>query len=106
MRPFARLHQLITIGLLSAIALSNAGGTEPVVELVTIGPDHAIDARFGHTLLRVVDAESGMDDVYDFGVADFQWPGFIAAAAMGEARFWLQRSSAQIRFESYARRDR
>ncbi len=106
MRPFARLHQLITIGLLSAIALSNAGGTEPVVELVTIGPDHAIDARFGHILLRMVDAESGMDDVYDFGVADFQRPGFIAEVAMGRARFWLRRSSAQVRFASYALRDR
>jgi hypothetical protein len=106
MRPFARLHQLIAIGLLSAIALADAGGTEPVVELVTIGPDHAIDGRFGHTLLRVVDAESGMDDVYDFGVADFQRPDFIAEVAMGRARFRLQRSSAQTRFESYAIRDR
>jgi hypothetical protein len=106
MRPFAWLPQLITIELLFAVALPDAGGTEPVVELMTIGPDHAIDSRFGHTLLRVVDAESGMDDVYDFGVSDFQWPGFITEAAMGRARFRLQRSSAQIRFESYKRRDR
>ena len=106
MRLFARLPQLILVGLLFAVALPDAGGTEPVVELVTIGPDHAIDTRFGHILLRVVDAESGMDDVYDFGVADFQRPGFIAEAAMGRARFRLQRSSAQIRFGSYTLRDR
>jgi len=106
MRRFARLPQIITIGLLSAVALSDAGGTEPVVELVTVGPDRALDTRFGHILLRVVDAKSGVDDVYDFGVADFQWPGFIAEVAMGRARFRLQRSSAQIRFESDAFRDR
>jgi hypothetical protein len=106
MRHFVGLPQLITIGLLSAVALSGAEGAEPIVELVTIGPDRAIDTRFGHNLLRVVDAKSGRDDVYDFGVSDFQWPGFIAEVAMGRARFRLQRSSAQIRFESYALEDR
>jgi hypothetical protein len=106
MRPFARLPQLILVGLLSAVALPDAGAAKPVVELVTVGPDHAIDTRFGHILLRVVDEESAMDDIYDFGVADFQRPGFIAEATMGRARFWVRRSSAQIRFESHALRDR
>jgi hypothetical protein len=106
MRPFARLPQLILVGLLCAAALPDAGVAKPVVELVTIGPDHAIDTRFGHILLRVVDAESGMDDVYDFGVADFRRPGFIAEVAMGRARFWLRRSSAETRFDHYVLRDR
>jgi hypothetical protein len=106
MRPFARLPQLILVGVLAAVALPGVGGAEPVVELVTVGPDHAIDTRFGHILLRVVDTQSGTDDVYDFGVADLRRPGFVAEAAMGHARFWLRRSSAQIRFEDYALRDR
>ncbi len=106
MRPSRRLLELILAGLLSTVALPDARGAQPVVELVTIGPDHAIDTRFGHILLRVFDAESGMDDIYDFGVADFQRPGFIAEAAMGQAKFWLRRSSTQIRFESYVLRDR
>jgi hypothetical protein len=106
MRPIAPLSQFISIGLLCAIGLPDAGLAKPAVELVTIGPDHAITTRFGHILVRVVDAESGTDDVYDFGVADFQRPGFIAEVAMGRARFGVRRSSAQIRFESYANRDR
>jgi hypothetical protein len=106
MSPFARLPRLILVGLLCAVALPDPGVAKPVVELVTIGPDHAIDTRFGHILLRVVDAESGTDDIYDFGVADFRRPGFIAEAAMGRAKFRVRRSSAQIRFESYAHQDR
>ena len=106
MRPSARLPQLILVGLLSAVALPDAGGAEPVVELVTVGPDHAIDTRFGHILLRVIDTETGVDDVYDFGVADFQRPGFVAEAAMGRARFWLRRSSSKLRFDQYVLRDR
>ncbi len=106
MRSVTRLPEFILVGLLSAVVLPDARGAEPVVELVTIGPDHAIETRFGHILLRVVDAESGLDDAYDFGVADFQQPGFIAKAAMGRARFRLRRSSAQVRFDSNALRDR
>jgi hypothetical protein len=106
MRPSARWLQLIWVGLFSAAVLPGAGGAEPVVELVTIGPDHAIDTRFGHILLRVIDAESGVDDVYDFGVADFRRPGFVAKAAMGRARFGLRRSPAQLRFAKYVTRDR
>lgn len=106
MRPFLRLPQLILVGLLSAVALPDAGGAETVIELVTVGPDHAIDTRFGHNLLRVIDTESTRDDIYDFGVADFQRPGFIAEAAMGRARFRLRRSSTQIRFDHYVLQDR
>jgi hypothetical protein len=106
MRPSARLLQLILVGLLSAATLPDAAGAEPVVELITVGPDHAIDTRFGHNLLRVIDTEAGVDDVYDFGVADFQRPGFVAEAAMGRARFWLRRSSSKIRFDHYVLRDR
>ena len=47
MRSFRRLPELIWVGLLSAVALPDAGGAEPVVELVTIGPDRAIETRFG-----------------------------------------------------------
>jgi hypothetical protein len=47
-----------------------------------------------------------VDDVYDFGVADFHRPGFVAEAALGRARFWLRRSSTQNRFDRYVLRDR
>jgi hypothetical protein len=57
MRPFGRLPQLISIGLLSSVGLPVSGSADPSVELVTIGSDHAIDTRFGHVLLRVVDPE-------------------------------------------------
>jgi len=105
MRPLARLPGFVLIAWLSAIPLFGAGA-ETQVELVTIGPDHAIDTRFGHILLRVIDAETGRDDAYDFGVADFQRPGFMAEALLGRAKFRLRRSSSQILFDRYRLRDR
>ncbi len=86
--------------------MAAASAADPTVELVTIGPDHAIDTRFGHILLRVVDSSAQLDDVYDFGVAPFHRPGFMAQALMGRAMFRLRRSPARIRFEDYRSRDR
>jgi hypothetical protein len=106
MRSPARLPELVLVALFSAIALLDASAGETRVELVTIGPDYAIDTRFGHILLRVIDTETGRDDAYDFGVADFRRPDFMAEAAMGRAKFRLRRSSTQIRFEDYRHKDR
>ncbi|MBW2495513.1 MAG: DUF4105 domain-containing protein [Deltaproteobacteria bacterium] len=106
MRSPARLPEFVLVALFSAIALFDASAEQARVELVTVGPDHPIYTRFGHILLRVIDTETGRDDVYDFGVADFQRPGFAVGAALGRAKFWLRRSSTQIRFDDYRDRDR
>jgi len=106
MSSAARLARFTWLAVLCAIALPDTSAAVYRIELVTIGPDYALDTRFGHILLRVVDLSSGVDDAYDFGVADFERPGFMAEAAMGRAKFWVRRSSAKIRFETYELRDR
>jgi hypothetical protein len=98
--------RVLSAVLVSQVALAAASAADPTVELVTIGPDHAIDTRFGHILLRVVDPNTQLDDVYDFGVAPFHEPGFMVQALMGRAMFRLRRSPARIRFEDYRSRDR
>jgi hypothetical protein len=92
--------------LLAQAMLAAASAADPAVELLTIGPDHAIDTRFGHILLRVVDPDTQLDDVYDFGVAPFHRPGFMAQAVMGRGVFRLRRSPIRTRFEGYRRQDR
>jgi hypothetical protein len=107
MRSWIRTLVLFGVAFTALIAHPFGARAENIqVELVTVGPDRAVDTRFGHILLRITDAESGRDDAYDFGVADFHQPGFIVKAALGRAQFRLRRSSAQIRFESYRARDR
>jgi hypothetical protein len=95
--------------LLLAVALAAAprpSASAPVVELLTIGPGRAIDERFGHSLLRVVDAETQRDEIYDFGVAELRRPDFVAAALMGRATLRLRRAASQPRFEEYVQRGR
>jgi len=106
MRSFVRLSVSVLAVWSSAFVPLEASAAETRVELLTIGPDYAIDTRFGHILLRVIDPRTGTDDAYDFGVADFQRPGFKLEAAMGRAKFRLRRSPTQVRFEDYRRADR
>ncbi len=106
MRRRTRLPSFILTGMLAVVALPDPSISAPTVELITIGPGHAAETRFGHNLLRVIDAETRSDDVYDFGVADFRRPDFLAEVVMGVAKFRLRRFSSQARFEDYVRQDR
>lgn len=98
--------RVLSAGLLAQAVLVASSSANPAVELVTIGPDHAIDRRFGHIVLRVFDSDTQRDEIYDYGVAPFHRPGFMAKAAMGRAMFRLRRSPAQVRLEYYQRQDR
>jgi hypothetical protein len=98
--------RVLSAVLLAQAVLVAASSANTAVELVTIGPDRAIDRRFGHILLRVVDPDTQLDESYDFGVAPFHRPDFMARAMMGQAMFRLRRSPARVRFEYYRGQDR
>lgn len=54
-----------------------ANREDPVeVYLMTVGIGDQIYARFGHTMIRVLDSKSGQDAVYNWGMFDFADPGF------------------------------
>ncbi len=104
MHMLARLARPVLVAVISALASPVAGAAEPVVEVVTVGPGCSIDARLGHSLLRIADA--GADEIYDFGVAAVRPAAFSAEAAMGRARLSLRRDPAPARLQGYAREDR
>ncbi len=104
MSGVARRARRVWIALLWVLASPLAGAEEPVVEVLTVGPGSSLDARLGHSLLRIVDA--GADEIYDFGAAEAAPAAFIAEAAMGRARLSLRRDPAPARLQRYAREDR
>lgn len=59
-------------------AVSSATSSDDPVEiyLMTVGIGDQIYARFGHTMIRVVDSRRGQDAVYNWGMFDFADPGF------------------------------
>lgn len=89
------------VALVAALGAADVRAADAVVELVEIGPGKALEKRFGHILLRVIDRASGRDDTYDFGVGPFDRPLFVLEAMMGRGMFSLRRSPAQVRFHQY-----
>jgi hypothetical protein len=92
--------------MIGATARAQTAQRATVVELITVGPDHVIEARFGHILLRVIDPKTDRDDAYDFGVAPFHEPAFILEALMGRGMFRLRRSSTAARLNHYVAQNR
>jgi hypothetical protein len=97
------LRFLIVLWVLACPGRANA---EPSALLVTVGPGEPLWTRFGHIALRIVDADAGTDDVYGFGSAPFDEPGFVLDQLRGHSRFWLEFETWDEFLELYLPQDR
>ena len=66
------------------------------IELMTVGRGAGIEARYGHTLLRIYNAKTGHSLVINWGIFSFSEPDFILNFFLGRLRYW-------VAGESYAR---
>lgn len=55
--------------------------------LVTCEPGDAVYARFGHSGLRVYDAENDIDEVFHWGLFSFDTPNFIGRFISGNTDY-------------------
>jgi hypothetical protein len=76
----------------------------PRVQLVTMGENETLYARFGHTALRVTDGPN--DLVYNFGTTDFSRPHLVTDFMRGHVKFWVSVSSWSRTLEFYREEDR
>ncbi|NBP70477.1 MAG: DUF4105 domain-containing protein, partial [Cytophagia bacterium] len=54
------------------------------IYVLTLGPYQGeLYSAFGHSAIRVVDTTEGLDDVYNWGVFDFDQPNFYLNFARG-----------------------
>src|SRR5690554_5481762 len=58
-------------------AAASEPGSELAIYLVTMGPGDAVWERFGHNALWVHDAATGQDLAYNYGMFDFDEPGYL-----------------------------
>jgi hypothetical protein len=77
---FAAAQSFLPVGDLYANSIAQSPGSEnPApfdIYLLTVGIGDQIYARFGHTMIRVVDRNGGSDAVYNWGMFDYADPGF------------------------------
>ncbi len=119
-RSFQRLLLLglaLLLGSLSPLtaraqelsALSDAyaePGSELTIYVVTMGPGSLVYERFGHNALWVQDALRGTDQLYNYGLFDFQQENFILRFVQGRMHYWMQGDDAMRSIDPYIWDDR
>lgn len=92
-RRWARRWSLgLALSLVAAttvLAQAPALSPDARVSLVTVSPGTALYSAYGHTALRVVDPQLGLDYVFNYGTFDFQTEGFYWKFARGRLDYML-----------------
>ena len=73
----------------TTLAQSRIDTPRPQIILVTIGPGDEVWEKFGHNMLWARDPERGIDLCYNWGLFDFDQPGFIWNFARGRMTYWM-----------------
>lgn len=77
-----------------------------VVSLLTMGPGVALFDRFGHTAVRVRNIATGLDSAWNWGMYDFNSPGFITRFLTGDTQYWMAGYPSQLFIDFYRRQGR
>lgn len=81
-------------------------GSRLRVWLVTAAPGDAVWERFGHNAIRVLDTETGRDASYNWGIFDFNQPGFVPRFLKGEMLYMMAPYQTGPMIDSYRQTDR
>ncbi len=71
------------------------------VSLLTCSPGDEVYQLYGHTALRVVDREQGLDVVFNYGVFDFRAPHFVWRFVLGECDYQVMAYPFEAFLEEY-----
>ncbi len=72
------------------------------VEVLTMAPGAAVHAVFGHSALRVVDPELGLDAVFNYGTFDPTDPLFVPKFIYGDMQYFVSAAPGAAVVRAYA----
>jgi hypothetical protein len=76
-------------------------GEELTISIITIEPGDEIFEKFGHNAIRVRDAFTGADMLYNYGVFDFFEHGFVVKFLKGELDYRMESDITEDQFRWY-----
>ena len=76
------------------------------ISLLTCGPGDELYSTFGHSAMRVVNAETGSDTVYNFGMFNFADPNFYVKFVRGDLDYYLALQRFDYFLMEYVSEDR
>lgn len=97
------LTLLFTILYICPLALAQEKGRQQV-SILTCSPGEQVYELFGHTALRVVDEQRGVDAVFNYGLFSFDEPNFIWRFVLGETDYLLGATDYCYFIAEYAER--
>ncbi len=85
----SKLSSQILAFLVLFLALPAHAQDERTVTLITIGPGDQIWEKFGHNMIWLRDPARNVDLCYNWGLFDFDQPGFIRNFVQGRMTYWM-----------------
>ena len=71
------------------------------VSIITCGTGAEIYSLFGHTAIRIKDAENQIDEVYNYGTFDFSTPNFYLKFVKGDLQYMETSCTFEEFFQEY-----
>jgi hypothetical protein len=97
---------LLLLWLLPSGLAAAADEPAPRIALLTMAPGELYWTRFGHNALLVVDPADGSETVYNYGIFDFDQPGFLGRFLRGHMRYRMAALPAAWDLPHYAEEGR
>ena len=82
-------------------AFSAQVDTDTTVYLITCSPGTATYSIYGHSAIRIIIPDKQSDEVYNWGVFDFDTPNFVWKFAKGRLNYKLDKSSFNSFLQEY-----
>lgn len=93
---------LFTISLLCCLLGRSSFANDSIrISLLTCGQGEETYSLYGHTAIRYQNFTRGIDDVYNYGMFDFDAPNFVLRFTLGETDYLLGRSRFRYFLENY-----
>ncbi|MFQ3214998.1 MAG: hypothetical protein ACJAT1_001027 [Marivirga sp.] len=80
---------LLSFLIFGKLSANNTLTETAQISLITVGPGDALYSSFGHSALWVEDSTSGISVVFNYGVFDFDTPGFYVKFMRGKLDYML-----------------
>ena len=77
------------LSIILCLSLVNGARAEMKISVLTCSPGDEIYALYGHTALRCRDISTGVDEVFNYGLFDFDTPNFAWRFVLGETDYMV-----------------
>lgn len=76
------------------------------ISLLTCSPGNELYSAFGHSALRLVDPQNGLDVVFNYGTFSFNEPNFYVKFAQGKLPYMLSAGKYEWFYQGYVEENR